>query len=281
MHAFTTATSNGWVPVAYLLGTALTYLVPVVIGMFWGAPLIARELETGTHRLVWNQTVTRTRWLATKLLLLALVAMAFAGLLSLVATLTSARLDSTELNRLEPLLFGARGIVPVAYAAFAFVLGVVAGMVLRRTVPAMAVTMAVYAVCVLAMVFGLRAHLLPAAHLTQAFDSSQMQNFFIDDDNHVLVTQKLGVPGAWVLKREMVTPAGEKFTGPADPRYCGPRIDPQKCVNWVGTLGLRQESSYQPASRFWPLQWAESGLFLALSGLLAAFGFWWLRRRSV
>ena len=34
---------------------------------FWGAPLVTRELEAGTHRLVWNQSVTRTRWLATKL----------------------------------------------------------------------------------------------------------------------------------------------------------------------------------------------------------------------
>ena len=44
-------------------------IAPAIVGIFWGAPLIARELETGTHRLVWNQTVTRTGWLATKLAL--------------------------------------------------------------------------------------------------------------------------------------------------------------------------------------------------------------------
>jgi len=42
-------------------------VVPALIGVFWGAPLIARELETGTFRLAWTQSVTRTRWLAVKL----------------------------------------------------------------------------------------------------------------------------------------------------------------------------------------------------------------------
>jgi len=39
---------------------------PALLGIFWGAPLIARELETGTCRLAWNQSVTRTRWLTVK-----------------------------------------------------------------------------------------------------------------------------------------------------------------------------------------------------------------------
>ncbi|MGW6390408.1 transporter, partial [Streptomyces sp. NPDC055103] len=51
----------------YYTGLLTVLGVPAVIGMFWGAPLIARELETGTHYLAWNQGVTRTRWLTTKL----------------------------------------------------------------------------------------------------------------------------------------------------------------------------------------------------------------------
>ena len=31
-------------------GAALVLIVPVLMGMFWGAPLIARELETGNFR---------------------------------------------------------------------------------------------------------------------------------------------------------------------------------------------------------------------------------------
>ena len=50
----------------YTFVTIAMMLAPAVIGMFWGAPLVARELEAGTHRLVWNQSVTRTRWLVIK-----------------------------------------------------------------------------------------------------------------------------------------------------------------------------------------------------------------------
>ena len=60
--------------------TAVVLVLPALIGLFWGAPLIARELEAGTHRLVWNQSITRTRWLAVKLGLTGLAAMVAAGL---------------------------------------------------------------------------------------------------------------------------------------------------------------------------------------------------------
>jgi len=50
----------------FYVGTVLAYVVPGVIGAFWGAPMVARELEAGTHRLVWSQSITRTHWLATK-----------------------------------------------------------------------------------------------------------------------------------------------------------------------------------------------------------------------
>ena len=128
--------------------------MPALIGVFWGAPLVARELETGTYRLAWNQSVTRTRWLAVKLGLIGLAAMAAAGLLSLMVTWWSSPIDQAlaargpqraqRRNRFAPLLFGARGIVPIGYAAFAFALGVTVGVLIRRTLPAMATTLAVF-----------------------------------------------------------------------------------------------------------------------------------------
>lgn len=280
LESFIDETTRGWLPVAYIFGTALTYLAPPLIGVFWGAPLVARELETGTQRLVWTQSATRARWLATKLSLLGLAAMAFAGLLSLAATLSGGHLDTAAANRLEPMLFGARGVVPVAYAAFAFVLGVLAGMVIRRTVPAMATTLGVYAVAVLAMALGLRGHLLPAKHLTKALDVLNINGFGIHNDTVLSVRGDPGLPGAWVLQNTTVDTSGAVFTGPANPQFCGRRTDPQDCLNWVGTLGLRQQITYQPASRFWAMQWTEAGLFLVLTALLVAAGFWWLRRRS-
>ena len=85
-------------------------VVPALIGMFWGAPLIARELETGTYRLAWTQGVTRKRWLAVKLGLVGLASMAVAGLLSLMVTWWSSPLDRVNADPFT--LFDQRGIVP-------------------------------------------------------------------------------------------------------------------------------------------------------------------------
>jgi len=137
-------------------GTVILYVAPALIGIFWGAPLVTREVETGTFRLAWNQSVTRTRWLAAKLGLIGLAAMATAGLLSLMITWWASPIDRAlglpagrngpgGVNRFAPLLFGARGITPIGYAAFAFALGVTAGVLIRRILPAMAITLAVFA----------------------------------------------------------------------------------------------------------------------------------------
>ena len=70
----------------YALSVVIILLAPAVIGLFWGAPLIARELETGTAALAWNQSVTRTRWLAVKLAVGGLTAMAVTEALTLMQT---------------------------------------------------------------------------------------------------------------------------------------------------------------------------------------------------
>ena len=280
LETFLYQAQHGWTSTAYVLGSALIYLVPPLVGGFWGAPLVARELETGTQRLVWNQSVTRTRWLATKLAILGGASMAFAGLLSLAATLASHRLDTVGFNRLEPALFGARGIVPVAYAAFAFALGVITGMVIRRTVPAMATTLAVYAGCIAGMALGLRSHLLPATHTLLPLNLEGHGQIGINQNGEMRIVGGVDVPGAWIVHNETVTAAGQPFNGPADMQVCGRNGAPNTCDAWIKSLGLQQDIVYQPASHFWPLQWVEAGLFLALTGLLVAFGFWWLRRRS-
>ena len=104
---------------------ALVIVVPALIGMFWGAPLVAAELEAGTHRLVWAQSVTRTRWLGVKLGVVGLASMAIAGLLSLIVTWWASPVDRASMNVFGT--FDQRDIVPVGYAAFAFALGVSAG----------------------------------------------------------------------------------------------------------------------------------------------------------
>jgi hypothetical protein len=151
-------------------GTAILLIMPAIIGVFWGAPMITRELEAGTHRLAWSQTVSRRRWLWTKVGLGAIVTVATVGAASLVVGWWSAPIDHAisatgdrgglYVARIEPLVFDGRGIVPVAHALFAFVLGVAVGLVARRTLPAMATTLAIVVALQVAMPLAIREHLV-------------------------------------------------------------------------------------------------------------------------
>jgi hypothetical protein len=268
--------TNGTV---YDLATAITYVVPALIGLFWGAPLLARELETGTHRLAWNQSVTRTRWLATKLAIVGGASAATVGLLSWAITSWAHRIDDATGDRITPLIYGARGIVPIGYALFAFILGVTLGMLIRRTVPAMAATLAIYIAAVFSMGEWIRAHLWSASHDTNLLDTSSLDAVMISTGNEMTVVGSENVPAAWILSNQTITPTGEVFSGPADPQTCGMDAPAHACQEWLGTLGLRQELTYHPADHFWPLQWTETGIFVAIAVLLAGFCFWWIRRR--
>ncbi|BBJ44533.1 hypothetical protein SSPO_072510 [Streptomyces antimycoticus] len=125
----------------------LLIALPALIGVFIGAPLFARELEMGTHQLVWTQSVSRTRWLIAKLAL-PLVAVT-AGTAVLAALYTwwwrAARTQFQDIAWGTAVPFDATGPAAVALAPLAFFLGAAAGLLLRRTVPAMAVTLGVTA----------------------------------------------------------------------------------------------------------------------------------------
>jgi hypothetical protein len=251
--------------------------VPALIGIFWGAPLIARELEAGTYRLAWNQSVTRSRWLAMKLGVVGLASIAAAGLFSLMVTWYSSPVDRARSTMFS--VFAQRGIVPMGYAAFAFALGVTAGLIFRRTVPAMAVTLALFAVVQLVVPQWVRPHLLPPAHKTETISRAVLAQ---NDINRVTGTVTINVParhpaGAWTLSRQVIAPSGRVFTGPAIPACkSGP---PGPCVNWLASQHLRQLLTYQPSSRFWAFQGLETGIYLILALILAGVSLWWLRRR--
>lgn len=262
----------------YWLGIGVMLVVPAIIGVFWGAPLVARELETGTHRLAWNQSVTRTRWLAVKLLGVGLASMATVGLFSLAVSWWASPIDKANMNRIFPEVFATRGIAPIGYAAFAFVVGVTAGMLIRRTVPAMAITLVVVAAALIAMPFLVRPHLITPVRFTAPLDTAAVRSIMLSDDDMTVIAQ-VNQPGAWILSNNTITSTGQLFTGPADPQSCGPLFTRERCVAWLDTLHLRQEVAYQPASRFWALQRYETTIFLAVTVILAGFCFWWVRRR--
>jgi hypothetical protein len=69
-------------------------LLPVVLGLLFGGPLLAREFEQGTHRLAWTQSVTRSRWLGVRLAVAAGVLAVVAALAALLLTWWWGRLTS-------------------------------------------------------------------------------------------------------------------------------------------------------------------------------------------
>lgn len=120
----------------------LVQLVPVIIGVFWGAPLVAREIESGSIRLVLMQSISRSRWLSMKLLVGAVGSALFAGLTSLMVTWWAGPWD--RFNGLEFGTFDVRDIAPIGYGVFAFSLGAFVGLAIRRTIPAMVVTLVAF-----------------------------------------------------------------------------------------------------------------------------------------
>lgn len=275
---------------AFLAVTAVVLVLPALIGLFWGAPLITRELEAGTHRLVWNQSITRTRWLAVKLGLVGLAAITAAGLGSLAVDWWSSPIDKTAANdfpRMSPLLFDARGIVPIGYAAFALALGVTVGMLVRRTLPAMAFTLAVFVAVQLAMPLLVRPHLIPPTRSTIEITASNLENFQMGPDRRIQVSAKPPDTGAWLLSSHTVDASGHAVDrippSPSLSPTSGPCAPSQQglsaCLAEITRLGYRQQVTYQPSSRFWPLQWYETAIYTALALGLAAFCFWRLRHR--
>jgi hypothetical protein len=278
----------------------LVLVVPGLIGVFWGAPLVAHELESGTFRLAWTQSISRARWTLTKLGLLGLAGMVAAGLCSLMVTWWSSPLDFVV--GAGPFAhYDTRGIVPIAYAAFAFALGVAAGAVIRRTVAAMGTALVTFVALRVAFVEWVRPHLM--APLTMRTP------FTISSPRRVQVGAHLP-PGAWVVNESVVNRAGEAVrggatgfavnplsaVGPGGVNIPGvgscPNLKPSaaqasnlqeagglvaRCVN---QLHLSNVVVYQPASRYWPFQIYESLIFFGLAVAVGGFTVWWVRRLS-
>lgn len=275
----------------------LLLIVPALIGIFWGAPLAARELESGTFRLAWTQSVTRTRWLVVKVVLVVLAAIVAAGLLSLMGTWWFTTLDRVSSNRFDPSLFTQRGLVPAGYAAFAVALGTAVGLLVRRTVPAMAITLVVFIASLVVMTTWIRPHLLPAVSVQKPVASAQDFGFTTNSSGTGLdfVVELPAIHNAWVLSSSVVDDAGHHIT-PQFVKSACPQIKPppatpgvhhapdetafRDCVGKIAAT-YHIDMRYQPAGRYWIFQAMETGIFVFLALALGAFSVWWVRRRVV
>jgi hypothetical protein len=281
---FLQALQPGWASEFHIAAIGALYLLPALLGIFWGAPLVARELESGTYRMVFSQSVSRGRWLLVKLAVGGGAAALGAGLLSLVLTEWAQPIDEASADRMNPLVFAARGVVPIGYATLAFVVGVATGLLLRRTLAAMAVTLLVVVGLQIAAPFVVRPWLAQPVVTVSPLDVDGRYGISMSADTgqmtlHVEPDRR----GDWVLSSTVITSTGAEFSGPADITQCGPRAARHRetCPRWLEKQNLSLKVSYVPGSKFWGLQWREFGALFAVAVVLALFSLWWVRRRLV
>jgi hypothetical protein len=288
-HAYATATAchpassaacqtlisnfNGSYGATAELIAALLQAVPVLIGAFVGAPVLAQELETGTFRYAWTLAFGRRRWALAKLVPLAVAVAAATGVLSLlVSWYYQPFFADGNQTPLAPTVFGLRGVAFAAWTLAAFAIGALAGMLIRRVVPAIAATLVAYTGLALAAGDYLRQHYMTP-----------------------LAASDLNVPvSAWTLGTWW-TKDGKFAFAPWPPESLLFQICPPSAVGGKGGKGgpggtplmqciaqhgYTEWTSYQPASRFWSFQWIEGGWLLALSVLLIAATVWLVHRRA-
>jgi len=261
--------TNGWI----------LQLVPALIGAFVGAPVLAREMETGTYRYAWTQGFGRRRWALAKLVGLAVAVTAAVGAISVLFSWyyqpyfdpdNQAR-SLTELTSLAPSLFDLRGVTFGAWTLAAFAIGALAGILIRKVVPAIVATLAAYAALAIATGAWLRAHYLAP-----------------------IVIRSLNVPSSvWVVSQDWTTKGGQVASQSALYQVLqgapgqvagkeggGPNLHALAAWQYLVQHGYTEVTSYQPATRFWAFQWIEAGWLLGLSVLLMAVTLWLVRRRA-
>jgi len=152
-------------PLSGFYGLIVQTAFGAVIGMFWGAPLIARELEERTYFVAWGQDVTPDRWLRGKLLVLGGAAIVLA---MLVGVGDGYRGDQTA----DWGMFEASAIVQVGYVLLGLGIGVLAGLLTRHTITAMAATLVFYTLIRAVLAVAVRDHYLPTRRAVARWDQT-------------------------------------------------------------------------------------------------------------
>jgi hypothetical protein len=255
--------------------TILTLAIPLLFGMFWGSPAVARERETGTVQFAWTQSVTRRRWLSVKAGWLLLAGAIFGGALAAIITWWYAPLNALNQNQFAQGSFDIQGIVPIGYAVFAVALGITAGALIGRSLPTLAVTGGVFLAVRLVVTYWVRVHYMPAVTAIHR------------------VTQNFTPKGAyWPLARGVVLPGGQLTTnlivGPGEivstpggglPAACQALGLVNSILAYLARFGYRSFTTYQRlsnhaasgSSRRSVTAWrSRSGIFVTLHAQTAS-----------
>ena len=266
---------------AQTVGTLLM-AVPILIGAFAGAPVLARELETGTFRYAWTLGVGRQRWTLAKLVPLAVTVTVATGLFSLLFSWYQQPFftDGSSIP-LEPSLFGLRGVAYAAWTLAGFAIGALAGLLIRRVVPAIAATLAACTGLVFATGLYLRQHYMTPL-LGRNLSNPPASAWVISgwwSKGGTVISQSVMNQIMNTLFGQIMTATVPKNVKSDDIKfYKGPANT--RVLNYLVHHGYTHWTSYQPGSRFWPFQWIEGGWLLTLSVLLVAATVWLVRRRA-
>lgn len=214
-------------------------IFPVLAAMFFAAPLVAGEIEAGTLHLVWSQSITRTRWIASKTALIIGGGILVGGSLSLAVSWWRQPFDELAGTRMATLSFDQEGIVTVTIFFFALSLGLAASAVLRRTLPAIAIVVLVFSI-VRVGVAVLAPHLMPSV--------------------------------TWLPTEGSIPPAGLVVAQWPVNIVCPPGSS-------VGQVCQVDAVSVVTDAYFWRLQMLEGAIYAFLGLLFVWVTMYWVRRR--
>lgn len=260
--------------------TATFVALPLLAAMLWAAPLLSREYEAGTHRLAWTQSVSPLRWITTKIVVICSVATLAALALGLLVAWALAPLTPAFGTRFNSTWFDIQGVVPAACMLFALAGGIAVSAVVRRTIPAIAIALVLFAAVRFPVHF-VRSHLAPTAVRTVSYPLADLLPN-IDSDHTVAAESSGADANDWVLGTSRLGPDGREignlnnrgviinYCPSLPPRAAITRADKQACLPRLQGLSGREVTIYQPASHFWRIQAIEALAFAGLGGLLAA-----------
>jgi len=251
-------------------------LLPGIVGAFAGAPILARELETGTFRYAWTQGVGRVRWAIALMVPGLVVSVAALAALGAVISWRYRPLAAAGItSRLDPSLFPSSNPAVIGWTLAAFALGVLAGLVWRRVLPAVATTIALWFGLAVLVSLTLRWHYvapLTTTKLEVPSTGMQVSQWWTRGGTHVSdsqlnqVLQDAGVHGTISSGNAHAQPApGSKV---ADP------------IQYLVHHGYTQWTSYQPNGRYWTFQWIEFGWLTAFALLALGLSILLVRRRD-
>jgi hypothetical protein len=274
------ASTNGFTALVIAL-----HVLPIVIGVFVGAPLISRELESGTFRFTWTQEIGRTRYVLTTIALLAVAAAAVTCALGALLGWYAHPFEVVgDESRWQAGLFDTTALMLPAWTLFALGAGTLLGTLTGRIVTAMAATAAAAGGFLIAAFWSLDRHLLSlGALVTRATAGAGV---FVGPLN-TSSDSGFRPAGSWLVRGWITGPGGHELgataaDGVQNRMYAamanaGKKADP---AAWLSAHHYVQWLSYQPAGRFWYFQGIAAAALVALAIGFALTAVWLIRRRG-